>query len=761
MKKNDPFLFFLFLCLLNTPFIFGHESDGYLLDKSNGCRIWWVENSCKVFRDSAIPKKKKSILLRSAKNESEGFQLVLNPVSDIEDVTITVSDFRSRSGNVIPAGNVTIRNIEYVHVTKPSGLHHKAGWYPDPLPPCKGAFRIKGGMNTPVWISVKTPKDAEAGHYRATIRIASSTYRTELPLELSVWDFALPDHPYMRSSIGLSDRMIGQYHRIDSEEVLSEQIDWYYRSFKHYRISPMTLFGAIKKKVTGYGWTGGTYDPDTVYDGRYSYQITDRSLYSDASGTPVSLIPVVPGKPYCVEWMVKNRDEVAFYVTVKSYTADRKPIDWQLQGKICRGNKEWHADTLFLDPENPLIFDDILIYRPIPENAKYIDVRFYPNIPGRSGNASSTIWIDNVQVIDVETGRNLLPEGDFEQDIDLLDVTLDFTAFDKVAKKYFNEYGFNGFSISLPELYPGAFVGRKTGWFNGFINGTPEYKKLITLYLKGIQDHLEDNGWLGKEYLYWIDEPKQEDYGFVREGMRTIHEAAPKLKRFITENNPGPEIMDVTEIGCPVLAKLDIQKSKKWIDEGREMWTYLMCWPKAPHNNLFIDADGINMRIWLWISYRYRLKGILVWSSTFWNESDCAPSGILQNPWEDPMAYNSVPLPQGASCEFGNGDGRFFYPPQRDPNSDTSQSVCEPIPSLRLEILREGLEDYDYMILLEKAIEQAGSERPQWVKKAKRILSFGSEVFVNESDYTKDYRVLMAKREEMGELLHQFYDRKP
>ena len=758
MKKYNIFWILLSIYLLNPSVVFSRINEGYLLVKNDFCQIWWVENTYKVFRDSPVPKRKRAIELRSAKNESEGFQLVLNPASEMEDVTITVSDFKNRSGNVIPAKNVTIRNIAYVHVTKPSGIRHRAGWYPDPLPLYQGAFQVEGGGNTAVWFSVKTPADAVEGLYSATIQIAAQGYRATIPVALTVWNFVLPDTPYMRSSFGLNESMIRDYHRMENADELEKQIDWYYRSFKHYRISPAEVFGSITKTVTGNGWTGGTYDPDTLYEGRYSYQITNNSIYSDVSGTPVSLVEIVPGKPYFVKWMAKNsNDGQSYYVTIKSYTADKKPIDWQLQGKIYPGNRVWHADSLFLDPVNPVIVDDILMYRPIPENVSYIDVRFYPCIPGKNGNVPNTIWLDNVQVIDMQDGKNLLPEGDFEQDIRLLDVTLDFSAFDKTAKKYFDEYGFNGFSISLPELCPGPFVGRKTGWFHGFVNGTPEYKKLMTLYLKGLQDHLEINGWLGKEYLYWIDEPKQEDYGFVREGMKTIHEAAPQLKRFITENNPGPEIMDVTDIGCPVLAKLDLQKSRKWIDEGREMWTYLMCWPKAPHNNLFIDSDAINLRMWLWMSYRYRLKGILVWSSNFWNESDCSPAGIWQNPWEDPMAYNDVPLPRGSSCEFGNGDGRFFYPPRRDPNEDKSKCICEPIPSLRLEILREGLEDYDYMILLEKAIERGGTNRQDWVERAKKALSFGSELFVSEQEYSKDHRVLMKKREELGELLHRYY----
>ena len=231
--------------------------------------------------------------------------------------------------------------------------------------------------------------------------------------------------------------------------------------------------------------------------------------------------------------------------------------------------------------------------------------------------------------------------------------------------------------------------GRKTGWFSGFINGTEEYKKLITLYLKQFQDHLETNGWLGKEYMYWVDEPKHEEYDFVREGMNTIHQVAPRLTRFITENNPGPAIMDVTEIGCPVLAKFDPVKSKEWITKGRQMWSYLMTWPKEPHVNLFIDSDAINLRMWSWMSYRYHLTGILVWNSNAWNAEGCSPQGVLQNIWEDPMTYMD-----------GHGTPALV----RRPNTATAM-VCSsirptvirttikrniltgPVPSLRLEIL--------------------------------------------------------------------------
>jgi hypothetical protein len=121
------------------------------------------------------------------------------------------------------------------------------------------------------------------------------------------------------------------------------------------------------------------------------------------------------------------------------------------------------------------------------------------------------------------------------------------------------------------------------------------------------------------------------------------------------------------------------------------------------------------------------------------------------------MTYKSgYGTPYGSSPEFGNGDGMFFYPPNRAPNADTTKYMRGPVPSLRLEILREGLDDYDYMIMLENCIKEAKPGQIGLVFKAKKLLDFGSEVFENDTEYTKDPEVLMKYREQMGNLLEQF-----
>ena len=760
MRNINSMLRILFAITFLLAFVSVEASTyGHLLDKNTSCKVWWAGNTNKIMRNDPVPVSKGKIIIQAARNESEGFQLVLHPDADMDNISIIISDLEQKGGGIISSNNIIIRQVEYVNIAKPSGKHHQGGWYPDPLPLYEEPFAAKAGINTPLWITIKIPKTALSGKYKAIIKLKSANWETSVPLELDVWDFELPDTPFMRSAFGLRSSLIKQYHNLDTDEELKQVLDHYFTSFKEYRISPQQFFDQypIRKTISGVSWNGGTFDPDTVFAGKYSYQITDNRVNANVSGTSTNLIRINPNKAYMLNWWSKTHQKQQYFVEVKSYDSGRNPIDWHLQGMICSGTNKWKKDSLFLDPNNPIAIEQLIVSRPMPKNAEFVRIQLFPVIPSISGEQTGTVWMDNISFVEIGTDKNLLPYGDFEQNIDDLELEIDYSEFDVAARKYMDELGFTGFRFKIPELRSGPYVGRKIGWFDGFVNGTEEYKKLMKLYLGGFQNHLEQNGWLGKEYLYWIDEPKHEDYEFVREGMKTIQESAPKLTRFITENNPGPEIMDVTNIGCPVLAKFDPEKSTKWIEKGRQMWSYLMTWPKAPHVNLFIDSDAINMRMWLWMSYRYNLSGILVWSSNIWNAEGCSPPGVLQNIWDDPMSYrggNGIPF--GAAPEYGNGDGMFFYPPNRKPNSDKTKYLRGPVPSMRLEILREGIDDYDYMKLLEECIQDAGSEQETLVKKGQHLLNFGSEVFTNDKIYTKNPEVLMDYRKQMAELLVKF-----
>jgi hypothetical protein len=155
------------------------------------------------------------------------------------------------------------------------------------------------------------------------------------------------------------------------------------------------------------------------------------------------------------------------------------------------------------------------------------------------------------------------------------------------------------------------------------------------------------------------------------------------------------------------------------------------------------------------MSYKYQLKGILVWEANYWTSGTVFPSGMLQNPWQDPMSYTvGYGRPYGQVNHWGNGDGRFLYPPNRNPNKDKKKYLAGPVNSIRWEILREGIEDYEYLWLLEDKIKKSKAKR-ELVDKGRQLLNLPESLFKNGQDYTKDPKVLLEYRAKIAELLEK------
>ena len=85
--------------------------------------------------------------------------------------------------------------------------------------------------------------------------------------------------------------------------------------------------------------------------------------------------------------------------------------------------------------------------------------------------------------------------------------------------------------------------------------------------------------------------------------------------------------------------------------------------------------------------------------------------GGEQNPYEDPMNRHSY-----GKC-FGNGDGMLFYPPMHMNRA--------PVGSIRLEMLRDGIEDFEYLAMLKK--RNPGSELLKVPESISKTLSAFSE----------------------------------
>ena len=334
---------------------------------------------------------------------------------------------------------------------------------------------------------------------------------------------------------------------------------------------------------------------------------------------------------------------------------------------------------------------------------------------------------------------------------------IDFTGFDEDAHHSLDELGFNSFVLNLEGLGGGTYVSRRLGEIAGHQQGTPEHEEAFTRYVRGVQDHLSSRGWLDKTYIYWFDEPAERDYEFVRDGMDLIHRAGRWLTRMLTEQ-PTPELYGSVDLWCLSTPFLEPEIARERQVAGEEVWWYLCTGPKAPYFTLFLDHYGTEMRLWSWETWKYGLDGILVWQTAYWTSSAAYPEPALQNPWQDPMSWvSSYNLPDGGRRPWGNGDGRFFYPPNRDPVNDRATYLEGPVPSIRWEALRDGIEDYEYFWLLRAEIErlrEAGVD-PAVYQQAEGLLEVPEDVCTDLTHFTTTPEPIHAHRARLAEAIEE------
>lgn len=335
-------------------------------------------------------------------------------------------------------------------------------------------------------------------------------------------------------------------------------------------------------------------------------------------------------------------------------------------------------------------------------------------------------------------------------------VKLDFTEFDRSAKKYLDEMGFTTLSLPIQGMGGGTFQSRYYGELAGYKQGTPEYERMFKSYLSQIQDHLEAKGWLDKAYIYWFDEPEPKDYDFVKEGMDIINKSAPKITRFLTEQ-PEPELYGYVELWCPVTPEYNFERAEQRRQFGEHFWWYICTGPKEPYCTLFIDHYATELRVWLWQTWKNKVEGILVWQTNYWTSPLVFPEPKLQNPYEDPMSYVSgYGNPEGFIGYWGNGDGRFIYPPLEAMEGE--KSLSGPVSSIRWEMLREGVEDYEYLWLLAEKVRQLKAKQSPDVEspllqEAEKLLEVPSSITSSMTEFTFNPKPIYEHRERIARMI--------
>ena len=224
--------------------------------------------------------------------------------------------------------------------------------------------------------------------------------------------------------------------------------------------------------------------------------------------------------------------------------------------------------------------------------------------------------------------------------------------------------------------------------------------------------------------LHIQDEPFLHSVPTYRNVGEIVHRAAPSVQ--VIEAVEATGFGDAIDVLVPKLNHLNLwlpyfQKSQA---QGKELWFYTCCHPVGRYPNRFLDQPLIKTRVLHWIGYLYVLNGYLHWGLNFFAE------GV--SPYSEEGVSRDLPL----------GDRAIMYP-GRD----------GPVGSLRWSAMRDGLQDYEYLWVLESrlaALKTRLGVSANWLDPRQRPLELCRRVVTSFYGHTHRAGTLLAARHEIA-----------
>ena len=124
------------------------------------------------------------------------------------------------------------------------------------------------------------------------------------------------------------------------------------------------------------------------------------------------------------------------------------------------------------------------------------------------------------------------------------------------------------------------------------------------------------------------------------------------------------------------------------------------------------------------------------------------------------MGYVSgYSTPRGVKRFWGNGDGRFLYPPLAAAvpgASGDAPVIAPPVSSIRWEMLREGAEDYEYLFLLRQLLQQRRARlAPEEARRLEALLAVPAEITSDMTTFTTDPAPIYRQRRAVAEAIER------
>jgi hypothetical protein len=732
---------------------------GRLPSGSANVSLWWtISSAAKVQPDTLPPTQfTAAVQIRCARNEHESVQVLLRSQEGLRGLTLEAEPFSGPSRGKTLSQNLEILRVDYVKVTAPTDKSTRAGSWPDPLPPFRAPIQIEPGQNQGFWLRIFVPESASSGVYHGVLKMQAEGWRVEVPLELTVYDFALPDRMTCQTAFGFSPGEVFRYQKLRDDPSKREVLEKYWADLSAHHISPYDPAPLDPFKVT---WPD-VHPPKTQWEQWSNVRIVTNEVHlghgallvNDDKPTQtveVSYQPFISIPDSGLQFKMWYRTAVPghrFTVSMNHYDSDRKWISGHNRDFLIEGNGLWQMADYRLTE--------------FPAGAKYVRLNLMGTQWTEGGEKLGLVWYDDVSLQDLGTGKELVQGGDFEESkrtelcapADQLRPVFDFTAWDKAMTQAFDGYHFNSFSLPIPGMGGGTFYELVQPSLRGFPEDSPEYPLMLGAYCGQMEAHLRAKGWLDRAYIYWFDEPSESQYAYLRNGFAKLKQYCPDITRMITKHVEDG-LVGGPNLWCAISDQYKPEKAEQRRKLGDRFWWYVCTGPKAPYTGLFIDHPAPELRIWLWQTFQRGINGILVWQCNYWTSDTAYPDADQpQNPYEDPMSWTSgYGTPKGKKLPWGNGDGRFIYPPAAAASGSPASAVLDgPVDSIRWEQLRDGIEDYEYLTILRSTLEKRRSTlNPAQVKQFEDLLNLPNSITRSMTEFARDGEPIERRRDQIA-----------
>ena len=745
----------LMLSVSSAAFAEANLAGHRLTQSDERAVLWWVSSGWKVRPDEPVPDEKSdSMLVRAARNEAEAVQLVVRPKSDLAWFSVRIEDL-VKPGGVIKSSDIDILRVRYVTTVMATDPSAAPGQWPDPLPPFSRPITLKADRNQPLWMRVKPPPGTPAGRYKADIILSGQDYSQRVPLTVEVYDFTLPNRMSLKTSFGFMPENVWRYQNIRTSADKRMVLEEYWANMAAHHISPYdpapldkirTIWPKVKPPPSKFAdWYNIRVVGNETHSGSGAMLLYDDNPELSVTTAYRPLIRIPANGLRLQFWYRTAIPEHRFLVTLEHYDRNGKWISGHNNDMVINGSGRWER------------FDHTITR--YPKYTHSVKLKLRAAKWTRDGSLMGLVWMDDLSITNAKTGESFIARGDFEQQkrtqpvvpAQYLQPRMDFSAWDRAMARGIDHYNFNSVRLSVPGLRGDTKEGVMVPKLRGFTEQDPEYSILFDSYCRQLQAHLAQMGWLDEAFIYWFDEPSPDQYAFVKRGFDKLKKSCPGIGRMLTEQ-PEEPLYGGPNIYCVRSDLYDHTVAEKRRSEGDRFWWYICTGPKAPYCTLFIDHAATELRVWLWQAWKHDIEGILIWRSNYWTSSSAYPN-TAQNPYEDPMSWVSGHgASPGAKRPWGNGDGRFIYPPEAAACANPPVAVLEgPVDSIRWEMLRDGIEDYEYLAILKRLLAaKKNSLSAQEYKEYSSLLDVPETITRDMTHFTKNPEQIESQRHKVA-----------